>query len=370
MSAGGPNVRPGGAAPGGPAGPAAAASASTGTPAEGRRVAVLGAGDMGGRHASHWAAAGAQVVVVADADAERAAALAEAYGAEASGDPTEAAARVDVDVVSVCLPTFLHAGVTVAALEGGADVLSEKPVALTLRDAEAMGAAARATGRTVRIGFMRRFDPLWRRVEQDAAHLGTPVMAQATLAAGVRPKLLMHDAYANGGPVIDMACHLFDRWERVFGTPPLRVRASGHTFAAGKAEVAAIEHVALDTVQVDLDYGEAGSAQLQLSWGLPAGVPATERHAYVGPEGVLDVDEDGATLRQGPDATTYAASDVDPWREEIFAFARELAGDGPQGVADLAAGVRALRASLAVLEAVRTGGAVDPAMLQPEAEVA
>jgi len=336
-----------------------------------RRVAVVGAGDMGSRHAHHWAASGAEVALICDPDAGRAASLAKCFGAAIASDALEAMRTAEVDAVSICTPTFLHAAVTIAALEAGKDVLCEKPIALTLEDASAMADAAHATGRLLRIGFMRRFDPLWRHVERDAQHLGGPVMAQATLAAGIRPKLLMHDARANGGPVIDMACHVFDRWERVFGTPPERVLAVGHTLGANAVELVGIEHKAVDTVQVDLDYGEAGSAQMQLSWGLPSGVPAMERHSYVGPGGLLEVDATSSVLTRGADAPfVFTPPPVDPWEQEIAAFARELDGEGPQGVADVHAGIRALRASLAVLESVWTGQPVDPRVLAPAVGVA
>lgn len=334
-----------------------------------RGVAVIGAGDMGARHAAHWAATGARVAVVCDPDAARAAALAERHGAEVAQDPLEAVARPGVSVVSVCTPTHLHAPVTIRALDAGRDVLCEKPVALTLPDAEAMAAAERASGRRLRIGFMRRFDPLWLRVQEERARLGSPLMVQATLAAGVRPKLLMHDARANGGPVIDMACHLFDRWEPMFGAPPRAVRAVGHVFGAGKPELAGIRHVALDTVQVALDYGAAGSAQIQLSWGLPAGVPAIERHTYLGPGGLVEVNGHVATRVGAGEPEIVTGGDVDPWRGQIAAFARELDGAGPQGLADVQAGIRALRASLAVLASAREGRAVAPDDL-PASEVA
>jgi predicted dehydrogenase len=108
----------------------------------------------------------------------------------------------------------------------------------------------------------------------------------------------------------------------------------------------------LDTVQVSLDYGEAGSAQVQLTWGLPRGVPAVERHSYIGPGGMIETDGQVATLLQGPEPELYRRPEVDAWREQIHAFARELDGVGPQGLADAQAGIRALRASLAVLQAV------------------
>lgn len=334
--------------------------------AERRGVAIIGAGDMGRRHAEHWAASGARIVVVCDPDGGRASELAARYEAASCAEPLVGVAWDGVDVVSVCTPTYLHAAISVRALQEGRDVLCEKPVALTLADAESMAAAERASKGRLRIGFMRRFDPLWWRVERDRADLGGPLMAQATLAAGVRPKLLMHDARANGGPVIDMACHVFDRWERLFGRPAEEISAVGHTYGADKPELAGLEHVALDTVQVALRYGEAGSAQLQLSWGLPSGTPARERHTYLGPGGLLEVDGDVVTRTQGATPESFAPDVVDPWREEVTAFARELDGDGPQGLADVQDGIRALRASLAVLASVREGRPVRPEALPEE----
>lgn len=323
-----------------------------------RRVAVVGAGDMGARHATHWNAAGAQVALICDPDLPRAEAIAARVGAEASATPIDAVRGSDLDVVSVCTPTFLHAPVTIAALEAGRDVLCEKPVALTLADAEAMASAARSSGRRLRIGFMRRFDPIWLRVEHDVGRIGTPILAQAALSAGVRPKVAMHDAHVNGGPVIDMACHLFDRWERVFGRPPQAVHARGATFGADKPELVGVRDLAVDSVQVSVDYGAAGTGQIQLSWGLPAGIPASERHVYLGPGGVVETDGVTGSFADGGAPSVYSPSEADAWHDEIVAFARELDSGDPQGLADVQAGIRALRSSLAVLEAVSSGTTV------------
>ena len=317
-----------------------------------RGVAIIGAGDMGARHARHWAATGARIVAVFDPDETRAVALARPYGAVACSQEGDAIDAAGVDVVSVCAPTHHHARVTVRALSHGKDVLCEKPVALTLEDADAMAEAEMGSGRRLRIGFMRRFDPLWARVGAFRRALGGPLMAQATIVAGVRPKLLMHDARANGGPVIDMACHLFDRWERLFGGPPERVGAIGHTFGMQHPELTGIEHKAIDSVQVTLAYRDGGVGQIQLSWGLPRGVPAVERHTYVGPGGLVDVDESTCTLIDGNGPLRWGPGDVDPWGAQIAAFARELDGHGPQGLADVHDGIRALQLSLAVLTSV------------------
>lgn len=333
--------------------------------ADARGVAVIGAGDMGARHAAHWAATGARIVAIFDPDASRALALARRHGAVACTREADAVGATGVDVVSVCTPTHQHADVTVLALEAGRDVLCEKPVALTVADADRMASAERASGRRLRIGFMRRFDPLWSRVDAFRRALGGPLMAQATVVAGVRPKRLMHDARVNGGPVVDMACHLFDRWERLFGDAPETVSAIGHTFGMHHPELRGIEEKALDSVQVTLAYRDGGVGQMQISWGLPAGVPPVERHTYVGPGGLVDVDERTCTLIDGGGPLRWGPGDVDPWAAQIRAYARELDGEGPQGLADVEDGIRALRLSLAVLTSVREGRPVRPEEADP-----
>jgi threonine dehydrogenase-like Zn-dependent dehydrogenase len=120
-------------------------------------VVVIGAGDMGARHARHWAAAGARVVAVVDPDRTRAELAAAETGAEAFTDAEGASPRARRG--QRLHPDLPARPYTIAALEAGAHVLCEKPVALTLADAYAMRDAAAAAGRELRIGFMRRFDP-------------------------------------------------------------------------------------------------------------------------------------------------------------------------------------------------------------------
>lgn len=316
-------------------------------------VAVIGAGDMGTRHARGWREAGARVVAVADPDRARAEDVAAAVGAAALCDPAGALERDDVQAVSVCTPTHLHARFTVAALRAGKHVLCEKPVALRLSEATAMREAAEASGARLRIGFMRRFDPAGHQLLAFRPSLGGPLLAQATLAAGIRPKLLMHDAEANGGPIIDMLCHIFDQWEVLFGAPASTVRAYGATFGAGKPELVAVLHKAIDSAHITLRYPGAGVGHIQLSWGLPAGIPPTERHSYMGPDGLLTVEwPERIELTTSTGTVEWRAPAVDPWNEEIAQFHRELRGLEHRPLAGLEDGVRALRTSLAVLASI------------------
>jgi len=324
-------------------------------------VVVVGAGDMGARHARWWAEAGGRVVAVVDPDRARAERVAAAHGALALPELGMAMERSDVGVVSVCTPTYLHAGYTVQALDAGKDVLCEKPAALRLSEAEAMREAEVRSGRRLRIGFMRRFDPASARILAFGRQIGAPALAQATLAAGVRPKLLMHDAAANGGPIIDMCCHVFDQWGAFFGEQPQSVRAQGYTFGAGKPELASIRHKAIDSAVITLRYPGGGVGQIQVSWGLPAGIPATERHSYMGADGLVTVEwPQQVTLLGSDGALRWEPPPVDPWREEIASFRAELAGREHRPLATIEDGLRALRTSLAVLTSIAEDRDVAP----------
>lgn len=134
------------------------------------RVAVVGAGVMGGDHAAllQGAVHGARVVGVADADLGRATALAAAVrrpgeDVRATDDAAALVAADDVDAVVVASPDATHAGLVRAALAQGRPVLCEKPLAPAAAECRALLAAEDAVvgdgPRLVSVGFMRRFDP-------------------------------------------------------------------------------------------------------------------------------------------------------------------------------------------------------------------
>ena len=72
-----------------------------------------------------------------------------------------------LDALLVCSPNATHAPVVLDALEAGLDVLVEKPLCLAPADADAIVATARAHGRVVQVGYMKRFDPAYERLLAD-----------------------------------------------------------------------------------------------------------------------------------------------------------------------------------------------------------
>lgn len=327
-------------------------------------ICIVGCGMMGTIHASCWQQlAEARVVAVVDIREDRAQQLAEAYGLDTwTTDYREAIARADVDVVSVCVPTYLHPQVSCFAAAHGKHVLSEKPIALTLEDAEAMLEAARTHGVRLGVGFMRQHSPVIAalRAWLKAGHMGRPVLYAARDYREIRPKREMHDSHANGGPVIDMGVHLFDLWSHIFDAEPVEVFARGFRFAQGRAELAQIEAVAVDTADITVTYASGDVGHFSVCWGLPPGVnPDGIPDSILGPRGYAHVSfgrnqQELRACHEGRAWDTVAASQQDMYQQEIAAFAyalRHPAAPFPDGEV----GLRALRVSLAALESIRTG---------------
>ncbi|MFJ6721439.1 Gfo/Idh/MocA family protein [Streptomyces sp. NPDC091259] len=143
------------------------------------RFGVIGCGVIGGLHARVLStypplAERARLVAVASPSPERAHRLAEETGSEAT-DVATLIERSDIDVVSVCTPSGLHAELGLRALAAGKHVVVEKPIDVTARAADRLITGARQAGRALAVISQRRFDPASRtlRAALDAEEFGT-----------------------------------------------------------------------------------------------------------------------------------------------------------------------------------------------------
>ncbi|MBS3764802.1 MAG: Gfo/Idh/MocA family oxidoreductase, partial [Planctomycetes bacterium] len=103
------------------------------------KVAVIGCGARGTAYARAWNNRDdAQVISVFDPQEDRNKTLAEEMEAKPCGSHQEAIEREGVNAVAVCTPVCYHSEVTVCAAENGCHVISEKPMALSLEQADAM----------------------------------------------------------------------------------------------------------------------------------------------------------------------------------------------------------------------------------------
>jgi predicted dehydrogenase len=122
------------------------------------RVAVVGVGYLGRFHAEKYAVEPeVELVGVVDIDAERAHQAAASFGCRAFSDAREIHGLVDC--ASVVVPTPLHRAIGTGLLEAGIDVLVEKPIAGTLKDARDLVRVAEERGRILQVGHLERFNP-------------------------------------------------------------------------------------------------------------------------------------------------------------------------------------------------------------------
>lgn len=111
------------------------------------KVGVIGAGGVSGGHFYAYKKTGVHIAAVADIDLKAANRAAQQYDIPHVFSDYREMLKLDIDAVSVCLPVFLHAPVTIAAFKAGKHVLCEKPIAMNKREAKQMAAAAKSAGK-------------------------------------------------------------------------------------------------------------------------------------------------------------------------------------------------------------------------------
>ncbi|MEO6333740.1 MAG: Gfo/Idh/MocA family oxidoreductase [Pyrinomonadaceae bacterium] len=125
------------------------------------RAAVVGTGSLGRHHARNYAELASEgrvnLVGVCDADPETCSKVAADNGCASFANWPELLDKTDL--VSIATPTETHCEIACAFLENGVDVLVEKPIALTLDEADRMIAAAKTSGAKLMVGQLERFNP-------------------------------------------------------------------------------------------------------------------------------------------------------------------------------------------------------------------
>ena len=133
------------------------------------------------------------------------------------------------DLVSVNTYTDSHADLCVAAMEAGAHVFVEKPLAPTVAEAERVVGCARRTGRKLVVGYILRHHPSWLEFIRRARDLGPPFVMRMNLnqqssgSAWAIHKRLMEST----SPVVDCGVHYLDVMLQITDSAPVQVRGMG-----------------------------------------------------------------------------------------------------------------------------------------------
>lgn len=185
-------------------------------------VAVIGVGSIGFHHARVYSElAEARLLAVADHNPSHVAAAASRLSVPAYTDYRELLNAERPEAVSVAVPIAHHEEVAIAALEAGAHVLVEKPIAATLESGERMIDCARRQGRQLMVGHILRFNPVIQELKRrlDAGELGR-VFHITCRRVGPFP-WRVRDA----GVAVDLATHDLDLMRFLTNLDPLRVFA-------------------------------------------------------------------------------------------------------------------------------------------------
>jgi predicted dehydrogenase len=200
------------------------------------RVAFIGSGGIARAHMRYLSKMDdVEMVAVADISKPSMAQRQEEFGIEgAFTDYHKMLRDVKPDAVSVCTPNGLHAAASIAASNAGADVLVEKPMAMTAAEAQKMITAAKTAKRKLVIGFQYRYDAKTKFIKDavDAGRMGKVVYGriQALRRRGI-PNwgVFGRKDLQGGGPLIDIGVHALEMTHFVMGSPK-PVAASGSIF--------------------------------------------------------------------------------------------------------------------------------------------
>jgi predicted dehydrogenase len=256
--------------------------------------------------------------------------------ARAFASVDELLAAGGLDALLICSPNGAHAPTALAALRAGLHVLVEKPLCLVPADAERIAAVARATGRVVHVGTMKRFDPAYERL-LDELPTGETIDHVATLTYDPWLPRAFAPADAVSGAVDPdladaLAAATADQVEAAVGTrEPWAVRAYSDVFLGALVHDVNLVHGVLD--HLGLEAGEPvdaavdtkatvatgtielpGRRRWTMAWLLLDGLgDFRERLELLGPGGVRTLEFPAPYLRGAPTRYRRIAPAGDGW---------------------------------------------------------
>jgi predicted dehydrogenase len=316
------------------------------------RIGIVGTGHRGWAHINVIRSANLEIDIVALADPtpeflDKAASLAGA-GVKTYSDYRKMLAEVkDLDGVLVVTPNFLHAEVTVAALERGLHVLCEKPMATSVADANRMIAAAEKNGKILQIGQQMRHTPLFEKmatlVKEGA--IGTVQFASGNLFRGdwnprswrYQGKVWRFVAAAAGSSLLEDGIHELDVLHWLVGGKVARVFATGGNNVLKDRDT--IDHAALA-----IEYENGVKVDFGFCIFAPNSGPSGRELVVIGTEGNLQQASNRLALRKrsGGEPTLIDPRDTTP----AAVGARPVGKDEDSG---------SYRQLAALVESIRTG---------------
>ncbi|WP_395831127.1 Gfo/Idh/MocA family protein [Elstera sp.] len=200
------------------------------------RTLVIGLGQMGLSHAqAYHANPGFEIVGLVNRSPVQ---LPEALSGYPLLTDLDAGFALKPDLVSINTYTDTHVDLAIRALEAGAHVFVEKPLATTVEDARRVVETAKRTGRKLVIGYILRHHPSWIEFIRQARELGPPYVMRMNLnQQSSGPAWEIHKRLMKStSPLVDCGVHYLDVMCQITDAAPVQVRGMGVRLSSEIAE--------------------------------------------------------------------------------------------------------------------------------------
>ena len=204
------------------------------------------------------------------------------------------------DLVSISTYAESHADYAIAAMQAGAHVFVEKPLAPSVEDAKRMVETARRTGRKLVVGYILRHHPSWRAFIEQARTLGPPFVMRMNLnQQSSGPAWEIHKRLMRStSPVVDCGVHYIDVMLQITDSRPVQVRGMGVRLSPEIADT----QVNYGHLQIIFADGSVG--WYEAGWGPMMSETAFFVKDVMGPRGAVSIVMDEGTSSADIDAHT------------------------------------------------------------------
>lgn len=327
-------------------------------------IAIIGQGYMGNAHANAWASAGqADAIKYICTPRPKEGSVTAATKAKYISDLKIILDDPEVQFVSVCTPTPTHKDIAVSLLAAGKHVLLEKPIALTLEDAQIVAEAAKKSSGSLMIAQVVRFFLGYQELRK-AAESGELGNLLSVHARRFSPKptwaTWLGEESQSGGMLVDFSIHDFDQVNMYLGKP---------------IEVFAAQSNPSGPAEITIKYENGGIGQIQSFMNAAPGVPFTSTIDLLGASGMAHYEFSAVSATEESSEGNSAgvnswhvfsskgnkvsqiATD-DPYGRQVKYFFEMAKSGGKYDLTPTESAITALKVSLAAKESLKKGAPV------------
>lgn len=223
----------------------------------------------------------------------------------------------NLDVLAVATPDHLHTPPILSALEAGVHVITEKPMALDIKEADQIIIASERANRFVGVDMHKRYDPDHLRIRDVVRkQIGEPLYGTALLEEPLAVSTQVFRAWAEkSDPFSYVGCHWTDLFISMFNVKPISLHAVGQKKKLSQA----YGINAFDAVQVKVQFDNGMSIDFHNNWILPDGFegPVNQESRIFGTQGLVESDTQYRGLRYVTQASGMRTANVHMTRDVL-----------------------------------------------------